>query len=363
MIYTLQDFTNITFNGFDIVLPEETISIINEIASKVGSPSYIKTPTFQKQEIKKPKIIGNNISRNRNSSTRKGDFGSVTANKEENNDDWERLRTFQATKIEEKKGIDVKIDLIRSNLNKMTNKNYNEQVNKIIEILDPIFEGEKKSNTDDFSSFIFVTNVKEGEPEILDPQHNKIETNPDIIKIGNIIFDIASNNRFYSQVYADLYSLLCKKYEIMQFVFEKNIDSFLSLFETIEYINPEENYDKYCSINKVNEKRKALSFFFVNLTINKILPINRLSLLLTNLMNQVLCLIKEENKTNEVDEFIENIIILYNKDIFDLENNQVFIDGKPFIEVINHLANIKNVNSYVSLSKKSVFKFMTFLGK
>jgi len=46
-----------------------------------------------------------------------------------------------------------------------------------------------------------------------------------------------------------------------------------------------------------------------------------------------------------------------------LENSTILIDEKPFIEIIQDLANIKNVNSYLSLSKKSVFKFMTILGK
>jgi len=29
--YTLKDFTNITFDGFDFALPEETIALISEL--------------------------------------------------------------------------------------------------------------------------------------------------------------------------------------------------------------------------------------------------------------------------------------------------------------------------------------------
>ena len=39
--YTLQDTLDITFNGFDIQLPEETIKLIQELSSQVGSPTYI----------------------------------------------------------------------------------------------------------------------------------------------------------------------------------------------------------------------------------------------------------------------------------------------------------------------------------
>ena len=48
--YTLQNFTDITFNGFDIQLPDETLAIITELSQQVGSPTYIRTPTFLKME-------------------------------------------------------------------------------------------------------------------------------------------------------------------------------------------------------------------------------------------------------------------------------------------------------------------------
>ena len=49
--YTLNDFNNIIFNGFNYELPAETIRVISELALEVGSPDYVKTPTFQKREV------------------------------------------------------------------------------------------------------------------------------------------------------------------------------------------------------------------------------------------------------------------------------------------------------------------------
>ena len=48
--YTLQDYNNIIFNGFDFKLSSSVIQHIHDLASQVGSPSYIKTPTFQKRD-------------------------------------------------------------------------------------------------------------------------------------------------------------------------------------------------------------------------------------------------------------------------------------------------------------------------
>ena len=51
-IYSHQDFQKIIFDGFHFSLPEETIALINELASKVGAPTYVKTPVFKKKECK-----------------------------------------------------------------------------------------------------------------------------------------------------------------------------------------------------------------------------------------------------------------------------------------------------------------------
>ena len=45
--YTLSDFNNILENNVLNPLPESTIQIINNLASKVGAPEYIKTPQFK----------------------------------------------------------------------------------------------------------------------------------------------------------------------------------------------------------------------------------------------------------------------------------------------------------------------------
>ena len=50
MKYTLNNVQDIIFEGFDFVLPDETLKIISELTLQVGSPDYVKTPVFQKRE-------------------------------------------------------------------------------------------------------------------------------------------------------------------------------------------------------------------------------------------------------------------------------------------------------------------------
>jgi hypothetical protein len=333
--YTLENFNNITFNGFKFDFPEDTLKIISELALEVGSPNYVKTPVFQKRvnPIKtetfynKEKEGEHDFSKNgydKNSNRRRRNNKSM----EILNDDWETVRTFQTTKIEQKIGLDVQIDLLRSHLNKMTEKNYTDIKNKIIETIENMMK------------------------EIID--------NDDMTKLGTIIFEIASTNRFYSKMYADLYSDLINKFQIMEEIFQENFNNFMNLFDTIEYVEPNVDYNKFCKINKDNEKRKALASFFVNLMNNNIISKNKIVTIIRDLMNKIYKYINEDNKKNEVDELAENIAILYKKELFNENITYELIDNLTIPSIIDKLAHSKCKN-YLSLSNKTIFKFMDLI--
>ena len=318
--YTIQEFNAITFNGFNLSLPEDTIKIISELSLQVGSPSYVKTPVFQKKE--------NPLKQSTQPSVDKRRKGK---NVEINEEDWAAIRSFQTTKFDVKEGINAQIDIFRSHLNKMSDKNYIDSRNKIVDEIDKIVTEHTDSN--------------------------------DLIQVSTIIFEIASTNRFFSKIYADLYSDLFMKYEFMRSVFENSFSTFLGLFNTIEYVVPEEDYDKFCKINKDNEKRKSLSVFFVNLMINGIIDKIKIVQLLKTLLLQLSELSIIANKKNEVDELIENVALLYKKDLFDCDSKDenLLIDGLTITEFITKIARSK-VQKDMSISNKTIFKCMDLVG-
>ena len=331
--YTLENFHNITFNGFKFDFPEDTLKIISELALEVGSPNYVKTPIFQKRvnplktDVQKDKDYENfkNTSDLHNSNRKKRGNKSMEV---VNDDDWETIRTFQTTKIEQRVGVDAQIDLLRSHLNKMSDKNYNDVKNKIIDVIENMMK------------------------EIID--------NDEMTKLGTVIFEIASTNRFYSKMYADLYSDLINNFQIMEDVFQENFNNFMNLFDTIEYVEPNVDYNKFCKINKDNEKRKALAAFFINLMNNDIISKDKIIGIIINLMSKVYIYINQDNKKNEVDELTENIAILYKKELFNGSIDYELIDNMSISEIIEKLAHSKSKN-YLSLSNKSIFKFMDLI--
>jgi len=318
--YSLKDFSNISFDGFDFALPESTIALISELALEVGSPSYIKTPVFQKKDNPLKSGSGSGLINKK----KRGNKNMEVLN----DDDWETLRTFQTTKLEQKVGLDAQIDLIRSYLNKISEKSYSEMKIKINEILDQIL----------------LENV----------------SNEDMLRVSTIIFEIASTNRFFSKLYADLYSELINKYEVMKDIFIKCFYSFMDLFNNIEYVDADKDYNGFCKINKDNEKRRALSSFFVNLMKNGVIREKDLKDLFCKLLRQLVSFIDEENKKNIVDELTENIALLYDKSLFNGNDEEYKIDGASVIETITMLANSK-VKTRQSLSNKSIFKFMDMI--
>jgi hypothetical protein len=276
--------------------------LINELSSKVGAPTYIKTPVFKKKEA----VASTN---------------ATVASAPNSNTNWEKVRSFKTTKIEQKEGIDSKIDMIRFHLNKITDKNYIDCHNKIVDLLNELIEN----------------NIKDD----------------DLMRICVQIFEIASNNRFYSKLYADLYSDLITRYDIMKTIFNNSFNSFMELFNHVEYVDPAVNYDAFCKNNKDNECRKSLSTFILNLMKNNVISREKVVNLLSQLISQIQEFIVLENKKNEVDELTENIALLFKADLVE----DLMIGDVSFMSIIQTLAKSKT-KTYPSLSNKSIFKYM-----
>ena len=291
--YTLKDFNNIK-QKWGGEISNDIRKKIDYLTSKVGAPTYSKTPNFKKGRRHRPK------------------------NHSEN---WAVIRNFKTTKIvKETEGIGKIIDDIILLLNKITKANYAEMSKNIIRTM-------KNIDADD-------------------------EDN--LLKLGEAIFLIGSSNEFYSKLYSKLYKDLIEEFPFMNNICMKTLFSFIKLFETIEYIPPEEDYDKFCEINKDNEKRRALSCFFVNLMLINIIDKSKIYDLINNLINKQNKYFNDEGKKKIIDEISENIFILITL------GKDRFLGEKEWTLIYSHINLIANASTslYPALSNKTIFKFM-----
>ena len=348
--YHLRDFRDILFRGFELKLSESTMSIINELATQVGSPTYIKTPVFPKKEPSVPSSGGGPSfggTPERYGGGRGGGGGGGGRDGRDGRDgrryphrpgarpaegaldeDWESLRSFHATQLEKKKGIGSQIDILRSHLNKMTDKNGTELTAKIVQVMDTLLADQVSEE--------------------------------DMGAVANAIFDISSTNRFYSKLYAELFCELVTRYEVMRRVFDNSVATFLQVFDRIESGDPDKNYDLYCDINKKNEKRKSLSVFFVNLTLRGLISRETLLEIVANLLRQVFAMMSLPDKKNEVDEITENLALLCAQP-FVMESPEQRVNGMSIRAALETLSKSKT-KTFPSLSNKSIFKYMDMMG-
>jgi hypothetical protein len=178
-------------------------------------------------------------------------------------------------------------------------------------------------------------------------------------KIGDSIFNIASGNGFFSEMYATLYKDLMEQFDFMSKIFTTNFDKFRSLFHTIEYCDPNENYDKFCDNNKANEKRRAVGLFYVNLMKAKVVGNDAIISIICELQEYMMRLIDGEDNKNVVEELSEIIFILMTSSVSVLKSHD---DWKDAVKKVVTISKMK-VKEKPSISNKTIFRHMDILDK
>jgi hypothetical protein len=329
--YNLQQVNAIIFAGLDYTIPDDTIILLNYLTEQIGSNSFINDKVFHKREQKED-IVSNDQTSNFkiDRKKRKGNKGM-----ENFSEDWNTIRSFQTTKIEQKTGLDAIIDKLKLTLSKLTKDKFIIIKEQMITGINEIIEFD--TNTENLTD-----------------------------KIGNMLFDIALNNKFLSKMYADFYSELLSIYDWLRPIINNHLETYLDLFENMQYFDSDKDYDKFCDMNTINERRKLVTQMFVNLSLNNVISKQIIYELLVSLLKKMFHLINQVDKKYEVDEITENIAILFNKNIIEcveknnFDMNKHMINGLSIIELVTLFAKSK-AKDYKSLSNKAIFKYMDLI--
>ena len=333
--YTLQDFNDILSGGFSYDLKDSNvIELISSLANKVGAPTYIKTPVFPKRE--RP-----NINTTTDQQNQAQDASSIINRRTKNkpsqisDEDWSLIRTFQKTEMKKTEGIEKRIDTIRSLLNKLTDSTYSIIAPEILSEVNNIIHGNNENR----------------EQEAFDEEN--------IYKIAQSIFNTASSNTFYSTLYAKLFKQLVECHDVFIKVFEKSYSEFVGLFKKVEYVDPGVDYNKFCEVTKVNDKRKAMSMFIINLVKESMLSVDSVVDIIVELQQMVNSYIKQVNKMNELEELNENIFIMLTNGKNVLSSHEKW---EHIVSNIKFLSVLKaKMKEYPSVNNKLIFKNMDIL--
>lgn len=252
-----------------------------------------------------------------------------TKNRKTDNRNWDKekleiTKPFKTTVIDLKDGIEKDINDIRKALNMISKKNFETQKN------------------------IILTFVK-----------GFINDDESLIKIAEFVFDIASSNRFYGDMYADLYVSFIEESSKFKDVLDNYLRVFKNTIDDIKSIDSAIDYDGYCKYIKDNDKRRSIASFYTLLSNKGILSVDDIISIITYFQTRLLELINLENFNVECEEITEILYIM----ITTCKCNNLLVDNNYWGDILLNVSNVSKykVSSYKSLSSRVIFKHLDIL--
>ncbi len=222
--YTVQDFNDISQDGFDYTINEDTLDIISALASQVGAPDYVRTPNFTTHHR-------DNRGRGERRRRRQQDMMSDS--------DWEDLRAFHSkpkAEISPEKALEKKL---RGELNKVVNHCGRSQLESIASVLCELID----SNIGGVAEKVFF------DLATCSSMNTK--------SFAGLFCDLMDNGRYECEQEDELTEFLTDTLKTL--VSEEG--RWMKTFDKVEYISEEQDYDGFCDVNKVNDSRLNMTRF------------------------------------------------------------------------------------------------------
>ena len=299
------------------VLDEATMSILNGLMKELPI-SELKEVPMRRNERSFDKM--NRNKRRGRGVSRVSSMGDI--------DDWEAIRNFKPTVMAVVTDFEKELNEVRSSLNKLTKQNFQTMKDTFCEKVDKLYH-----SIDDAK--------KENRKKIIDT-----------------VFEICTSHKFLSDVYADIYVELIGHNESFGELIDNCIENYKTSLSTIQYADPDEDYDGFCDFNKTNEKRKSMAVFIVNVMKHDMISKDDVLSLIIELHNTSCNYIELENKYHEVEEITENVFLLVTHSKPLLSGHESW--KSTIFPSIQNFTKLKT-KEHISLSSRALFKYMDML--
>ena len=277
--YNLDKINEIRDNMDIFTLEKETQTVIDALIILLGLNVQTKAKTIKKE-------------RSRNTSDKI----------------WTRKEEFKVTVMKKTEGVDELLNILRGILNKITVNNYELQ----------------------------SENVYENINQLIEYQDEQFDDTIKYEKIIECFLKVIINNRVYANIYAKLFSELLDKYILLDDYRNYFLDNYEDNLTEINFVDPDEDYDKFCLINKQNEQRKSL---------------------LTFLVHSIPTEVHSFEELEATKHFSSNIIGINNRDL-----NTFVTDIETTVNLLPNIPKNKTVISESGLSEKSDLERLAKLG-
>jgi hypothetical protein len=298
--YSIEQFTDIASNLNKHVLPEDVLSVYDKLLKELN----INTRTVEYEQKDK------RYKRPKNNKQELLTSGKVV--------EFKQKETVEKTDYEK-----IMVN-IRGSLNKLSSKNYDTQTELLRTYLDEISELNDESYLMECSSYLF---------------------------------DVASKNKFFSEMYANLYIELSNIYPIFEERKEQFIVDCMDSLDTIIYVDESQDYEGFCKNNKQNDIRRSMNTFLIHLYKKKQCNIQCVLKMITAILDKIDANKTIASQTHIIEELTENLFIFISELIGELKEHTSW---DAILNQITEYTKIK-VSDYPGLTTRIKFKFMDMM--
>lgn len=243
--------------------------------------------------------------------------------------DWKAKPTFNVTKFAALDNSQILINEIRSDMNKITEKNVDSKLETMHANIDEIIDSTDGDQDD----------LKE-----------KMD------KLFDVVFNASVTNKLPA-IYARVFETIAAKQSTLAEEFiQAKLDNYLKSMEGIVDVS-ERNYDEFCEFTAKNAARKNISALFCEIAKRgsiAALPLDRIDVLFESLLSKVIADIEDKPKQKGADEITENIVVIF-------VNLGKLLDTSKYMDRLRTLATYKN-GEKPGLSSRAKFKFADLVG-
>lgn len=316
-MYTQDAFDRILQDGFNYNIESSTHDIIHDLAAAVGAPDYIRTPVFSSSTTHRERSRGPRQRRR---------------NQEITDDDWEGIRVFQTKEKQPESPIDLARKRFRELLNRITRSHVsNETVDEItLCISEAVVSGDGMSD-----------------------------------QVLLVLADMISGNAMNSAAYAELVVRLLDSddYDVAEAVYNlifARVAKWQESFKDIVEVSEDDDFDKFCENNRLNDVRKTWSSFFgylVSLISGRL--VESISGAVYDIVVSITEKLGDKKNMYECEQMGFSMIALF--DAMESPEKLVTTSNEtPICEMLKDISSSGTSATYPGLSNKLLFKLMDF---
>lgn len=335
--YSLASIESILFAGFQPKLLPSVIQMINNLNDELQIPeeptaAMQSVPSGKREVPLRNKIHANGSGRRdhhgRDHHHPNGKSRGGKHHAEVSTEEWDAmLAASSVIKQKDKEGLEKDLTSIRTLMNKISTKNYETQQVVITAAIEKYMQD---SN---------------GEED-------------DVAKLFKSMMDIVGTNKFFSELYANLFKVWFIAFPAFLPMWEKHRNTVMHSIDDICYIDPNTDYDGYCNYTKINDKRKAYTTFIGNLCKKGAISQESVCEILEYYLQKTLEYMDVDGRTTEVEEITENVHILTQLVHSTMSENGVW--NETISPILIRISQMK-MREHASLSNRAVFKYMDII--